>query len=57
LVVAKGAVEIVVGSARPATLSEGDAMLFEADVPHTYRNLGTGEAVLYLVMTYAQMIG
>jgi transcriptional regulator with XRE-family HTH domain len=57
LVVAKGAVEIVVGSARPATLSEGDAILFEADVPHAYRNLGTDEAVLYLVMTYAQMIG
>jgi transcriptional regulator with XRE-family HTH domain len=57
LVVAKGSVEIAVGSARPTTLREGDAMLFEADVPHAYRNLGTDEAVLYLVMTYAQMIG
>ncbi len=57
LVVAKGAVEIAVGSGRPVTLSEGDALLFEADVPHTYRNLGADEAVLYLVMTYAQTIG
>ena len=38
-------------------LDEGDAILFEADVPHSYRNLADGEAVLYLVMTYVQTVG
>jgi quercetin dioxygenase-like cupin family protein len=57
LVVAAGAVEIAVGRDRPHTLAEGDAMLFEADVPHSYRNLGASEAVLYLVMTYVEAIG
>jgi transcriptional regulator with XRE-family HTH domain len=57
LVVARGAVEIVSGSERPVTLSEGDAILFEADVPHSYRNLGTEEAILFLVMTYVEAVG
>lgn len=57
LVVASGAVEITVGKDRPHTLAEGDAILFEADVPHSYRNLGAGEAILYLVMTYIESIG
>lgn len=57
LVVARGAVEIMSGSGRPVTLSEGDAVLFEADVPHSYRNLGTEEAILFLVMTYVETIG
>jgi quercetin dioxygenase-like cupin family protein len=52
LVVAKGAVEIISGSERPVTLNEGDAILFEADVPHSYRNLGNEEAILFLVMTH-----
>ncbi|WP_420133379.1 helix-turn-helix domain-containing protein [Rhodopseudomonas sp.] len=57
LVVAKGAVEISSGSERPVVLSAGDAILFEADVPHSYRNLGVDEAVLYLVMTYVEAVG
>lgn len=57
LVVARGTVEIVAGSERPVTLSEGDAILFEADVPHSYRNLGAEEAVIYLVMRYVETIG
>ena len=57
LIVAKGAVEIVSGKERPQTLAEGDAILFAADVPHSYRNLGSIEAVLYLVMTYVEPIG
>ncbi len=57
LVVAKGAIEIIAGSERPHRLAEGDAILFEADVPHSYRNLGAAEAVLYLVMTYVEPIG
>ncbi|MCP3407504.1 helix-turn-helix domain-containing protein [Bradyrhizobium sp. CCGB01] len=54
LFVAKGVVEITAGSDKPQTLTEGDAVLFEADVPHVYKNLVADEAVLYLVMTYAE---
>lgn len=57
LVVAKGAIEIVAGLERPVTLNEGDAILFEADVPHSYRNLGGEEAIVYLVMRYVESIG
>lgn len=57
LIVAKGAVEINTSSDRSTTLAEGDAMVFEADVQHSYRNLGSTEAVLYLVMTYVEAIG
>jgi transcriptional regulator with XRE-family HTH domain len=56
LVVAKGSVEI---SAADEThrLESGDAILFEADRPHVYKNVGAGEAVIYLVMTYAEQVG
>ena len=57
LVVVKGAVEIATAQERPVTLGEGDAIVFEADVAHSYRNLGSTEAVLYLVMTYVEAIG
>ena len=57
LIVARGAVEISTAQDRPVTLAEGDAILFEADVRHSYRNLGSAEAVLYLVMTYVEAIG
>lgn len=57
LVVAKGAVEIIAGLERPVVLTEGDAILFDADVPHSYRNLGTEEALLFLVMTYVEAVG
>ncbi len=57
LIVAQGSVQILIGKEPPQTLTEGDAILFQADVPHAYRNLGTGEAVLYLVMTYVESVG
>ncbi len=57
LVVAQGTVEIVPGKEGPRILAEGDAILFEADVPHSYRNLGSSDAVLYLVMTYVEAVG
>jgi transcriptional regulator with XRE-family HTH domain len=57
LVVVKGAVEIATAQERPVTLGEGDAIVFEADIAHSYRNLGSTEAVLYLVMTYVEAIG
>lgn len=57
LIVAAGTVEIVAGDERTVLLNEGDAMVFEADVPHSYRNTGTREALLYLVMTYVEAVG
>jgi transcriptional regulator with XRE-family HTH domain len=56
LVVSKGAVEIVTAAGTHA-LETGDAILFDADQPHAYRNTGGVEAVLYLVMTYAEQVG
>lgn len=56
LVVAKGSVEIEV-QGRKELLGAGDAMVFEADVPHVYRSRSEGESVLYLVMTYADTVG
>ena len=56
LVVTAGQVEIDV-SGDTHKLEAGDAILFEADTPHAYRNSGKTEAVMYLVMTYAEEIG
>jgi hypothetical protein len=36
---------------------EGDAILFEADTARSDRNSGTGEARLFLVMSYVEVIG
>lgn len=57
LFVEKGVIEIALAGEASQTLSEGDAILFKADVDHHYKNLGTTEAVLYLVMTYTETIG
>ena len=57
LIVVKGTMQITTDQIRPVTLAEGDAIVFEADVPHSYRNLASSEAVLYLVMTYVEAIG
>jgi quercetin dioxygenase-like cupin family protein len=35
-------------------LATGDAILFYADVPHSYVNAGAEPCVMYLVMTYEQ---
>ncbi len=56
LVVSKGSVEIEVEGSRQL-LGQGDAIVFEADAAHVYRNPGDAEAVMYLVMTYAETIG
>jgi transcriptional regulator with XRE-family HTH domain len=53
VVVAKGSLEIKAGG-EPVSLQTGDAMIFRGDVPHVYHNPGTSEAVLYMVITYAQ---
>jgi transcriptional regulator with XRE-family HTH domain len=52
LVVAAGVVELDVAGAIHR-LDAGDAIQFSADVIHSYRNAGSADAVMYLVMTYA----
>lgn len=52
LIVVRGTIEITAGKEPTQHLEEGDAMVFEGDVPHRYRNLGASEALLYLVMSY-----
>jgi transcriptional regulator with XRE-family HTH domain len=56
LVVSQGQLELDVGERREV-LGAGDAIVFEADVPHVYRNLAGGETVMYLVMVYADLVG
>jgi len=55
LVLSLGQIEMAIQGERH-TLGPGDAILFEADVPHSYRNTGDVEAVMYLVMTYAEKV-
>ena len=56
LVVNQGAVEIEADGKREL-LQAGDAIVFEADVPHVYRSKATVDSVMYLVMTYADTVG
>jgi len=53
LVVSSGKLELVVGGKRHR-LGSGDAVLFQADVPHEYRNPEPTELLMYLVMTYTE---
>lgn len=54
LIVTKGRLVMVLPGAKHE-LGEGDAILFEADRPHAYKNPGDTETVMYLVMTYAAL--
>lgn len=51
LVVASGRLELTVGTEH-FTLTKGDAIVFHADVPHSYENPVRDECWIYLVMTY-----
>jgi transcriptional regulator with XRE-family HTH domain len=53
LVVVKGLLEIKFGD-ETLRLSPGDAILFQADTPHSYRNTSKTELLAYLVMTYVE---
>lgn len=55
LVVTEGRLEVETKTGREL-LECGDAIVFEADAPHVYRNPGDVEALVYLVMTYAQQV-
>jgi transcriptional regulator with XRE-family HTH domain len=56
LVMSQGSLEIEIDTTSHF-LKVGDAILFEADVPHSYRNRGAVDAIMYVVMTYADHIG
>jgi transcriptional regulator with XRE-family HTH domain len=56
LVVAQGRLSLRVEQ-ETTILAAGDAIVFLADVPHTYENLELNETVVYLVMTYAEEVG
>jgi transcriptional regulator with XRE-family HTH domain len=51
LVVADGMLRIVVGG-KTQRLEPGDAILFDADLPHVYANDGAGSLRLFVVLTY-----
>ena len=53
LVVSEGQLQLLVAK-DTFRLEAGDAIVFEADVAHTYSNPGPKECVMYLVMTYAE---
>jgi mannose-6-phosphate isomerase-like protein (cupin superfamily) len=55
LVVNSGSLEIAIGDVHH-TLAAGDAIQFEADVHHEYRNAGAAETVIYLVMTNTETL-
>ena len=54
LVVHSGRLRLTVGADEAVDLRAGDAVFFRADVPHIYENPGTRDAIMYLVMTYAE---
>jgi transcriptional regulator with XRE-family HTH domain len=56
LTVAQGQVEIAAGG-ETSLLACGDSVYFQADVPHSYRNVGPDKAIMFLVMTYTTTIG
>ena len=55
IVVTKGSIEIISGREPPYRLEEGDAIHFDADIPHSYRNIGEDEATAHLVLAYADI--
>ena len=52
IVVVSGQLEIEIGN-DTHKLNAGDAIVFEADKPHVYKNPGKTETLMYLVMSYA----
>jgi transcriptional regulator with XRE-family HTH domain len=51
LSISRGALDLTLGVAEHH-LATGDAIVFDADVAHVYRNRGRAELVIFLVMTY-----
>ena len=57
ILVVEGRIELTVGNEAPVIVSQGDAVQFHADVPHTYRNLEVREAIAHVVLTYVEPVG
>ncbi|HWZ88555.1 MAG TPA: cupin domain-containing protein, partial [Polyangiaceae bacterium] len=55
LVVASGELVLTVGKDRHR-LGTGDAIFFEADIEHSYRNPASHPVRMYLVMSYANRV-
>jgi quercetin dioxygenase-like cupin family protein len=51
LVLLAGEVSVTVGEDTPTRLCNGDAILFNADAQHQFRNTGDAEAKAFLVVT------
>lgn len=49
--VQKGAVELTLGGEKPIVLRAGDSAYYRADVPHSFRNVGEGDAQFFGVTT------
>jgi transcriptional regulator with XRE-family HTH domain len=52
ILVVRGSLEIVTGREPAYRLEPGDAIHFDADVPHSYRNIGEDEVLAHLVLAY-----
>jgi len=51
VVVASGVVVVTVAGEQPTTLAARDAIIFPADVAHSYHNVGDDEAILYVTLS------
>lgn len=56
LILHSGRLRLTVGNEPPVELRPGDAIYFRADVPHIYENPSGRDALMYLVMTYAEKV-
>lgn len=56
ILVVEGRVELAIGNDPPIMVPPGDAVQFQADVSHSYRNLDGREAVLHVVLTYVEPV-
>jgi transcriptional regulator with XRE-family HTH domain len=57
IIIIEGALEVVSGREPPYRLNAGDAIHFDADVPHSYKNIGEGEARAHLILAYENIRG
>jgi len=57
LLVVRGELEIVSGREPPYRLGPGEAIYFDADVPHSYRALGEGDVLAHLILSYQDLRG
>ena len=55
ILVVRGDLEIITGREPPYRVGAGDAIYFDADVPHSYRALGEGEVLAHLILSYEDL--